>query len=152
MTQDMLVQITQELLSKAGIQADVVLAEGPLCRIAITSRNDIADLVGHGGKHMEALEYLVRLLYGKKCNAQSMRDFILDVNDHRKHHTDYLTDLARQAVIRVTVSGRAESLAPMNSFERKIIHTELASHHDVKSQSIGTDPHRRVVISPATLV
>ena len=42
--------------------------------------------------------------------------------------------------------GRDVRLEPMSAYERMIIHTELANRTDVKTESYGEEPRRRVVI------
>ncbi|MEA5055550.1 MAG: R3H domain-containing nucleic acid-binding protein, partial [Propionicimonas sp.] len=44
-------------------------------------------------------------------------------------------------------TGEAVRLAPMNPFERKIVHDAVATAGLV-SESEGEEPHRRVVILP----
>jgi len=39
-------------------------------------------------------------------------------------------------------------LDPMPSFERRIIHLELADRKDIKTESVGEGVERRIVIRP----
>jgi spoIIIJ-associated protein len=39
-------------------------------------------------------------------------------------------------------------LEPMSSAERKIIHSRLQDHPEVRTYSQGDEPYRRVVIAP----
>src|SRR3989338_7508857 len=55
---------------------------------------------------------------------------------------------ALEVANRVKVSKKAEALDPMSSYERRLIHVELASHPDLETESIGEEPERRVVIRP----
>jgi len=73
---------------------------------------------------------------------------LIDINDYRKSRTNYLMDLARQAVGRVRNTQKAEALVPMTPYERRVVHMELASCPDITTESIGEEPHRRVVIKP----
>jgi spoIIIJ-associated protein len=56
--------------------------------------------------------------------------------------------MVRNVVARVRDTRRSQALLPMSSYERRIVHMELASYTDVASESTGEDPHRRVVIKP----
>ena len=40
------------------------------------------------------------------------------------------------------------TLEPMNPYERRIIHSALQDYRGVTTHSTGTEPNRRVVISP----
>ncbi|MDD5433753.1 MAG: hypothetical protein PHE77_03845, partial [Candidatus Pacebacteria bacterium] len=45
-------------------------------------------------------------------------------------------------------TGREKVLFPMNAFERRIIHTELAKRSDVTTESTGAGDNRKVVVRP----
>ena len=57
-----------------------------------------------------------------------------------------LQKLASEAAERVKVSGEAARLAPMNPFERKVVHDTVAEIDGVTSESEGEEPQRRVVV------
>jgi len=59
-----------------------------------------------------------------------------------------LQQLALDAVNEVKASGETVRLAPMNPFERKVVHDVVASN-GLHSESEGAEPQRRVVISTA---
>jgi spoIIIJ-associated protein len=48
----------------------------------------------------------------------------------------------------VASSRQPERLAPMNPFERKVVHDVIASVPGVHSESEGEEPNRRVVVLP----
>ena len=43
-------------------------------------------------------------------------------------------------------TNKSITLEPMNAYERKIIHSKLQDMKDIKTHSIGEEPHRRIVI------
>jgi spoIIIJ-associated protein len=55
----------------------------------------------------------------------------------------------REIAMRVSRTGRAETLEPMNPFLRKMVHTAVAEVDGVDSSSEGEGAERRVVISRA---
>ncbi|POA51165.1 RNA-binding protein, partial [Pseudomonas sp. GW460-R15] len=57
-----------------------------------------------------------------------------------------LAILATEAVQSVKESGEPVSLAPMNPFERKIVH-DVVADAGLFSESDGVEPRRHVVIS-----
>ena len=59
-----------------------------------------------------------------------------------------LTSLASAAAERVGQSRQPERLAPMNPFERKVVHDVIAAADGVRSESEGEEPNRRVVVLP----
>ena len=45
------------------------------------------------------------------------------------------------------IGRRGETLEPMNSYERHVIHTALQNYEGVTTSSTGVEPNRRVVVS-----
>jgi spoIIIJ-associated protein len=74
---------------------------------------------------------------------------MLDVAGHRAHRRKVLTDAATKACEDVKSSGKPLSLDPMSAFERKIVH-DVVADAGLNSESEGVDPHRHVVILPAS--
>jgi spoIIIJ-associated protein len=74
---------------------------------------------------------------------------IVDVEDFRKRREARLEEDAREIAERVRHSGQEESLEPMNSYERKLVHDAIADIEGVETESRGVDPERYVVIVPA---
>jgi spoIIIJ-associated protein len=73
---------------------------------------------------------------------------MLDVGEFRAKRRADLTTLAGETARRVVSSGQPERLAPMNPFERKVVHDVIASVAGVHSESEGEEPNRRVVVLP----
>ena len=46
----------------------------------------------------------------------------------------------------VIKTNKSITLEPMNAYGRKIIHSKLQDMKDIKTHSIGEEPHRRIVI------
>ena len=72
---------------------------------------------------------------------------MLDVAGHREKRRAELQDLATDAIAEVGRTGDSVRLAPMNPFERKIVHDVIAAAGLV-SESEGEEPNRRVVVMP----
>jgi spoIIIJ-associated protein len=45
-------------------------------------------------------------------------------------------------------TGRRQVLEPMPASERRIIHIELRNYPNLKTESIGEEPYRKVTIIP----
>jgi spoIIIJ-associated protein len=73
---------------------------------------------------------------------------MLDIAGHRDRRRKELEVLAKDAIGDVKESGDPVRLAPMNPFERKIVHDVVAAAGLV-SESEGEEPRRCVVIRPA---
>jgi spoIIIJ-associated protein len=74
---------------------------------------------------------------------------VVDIEDYRKRQIERLSARVREIAVRVSRTGRAETLEPMNPFLRKMVHMAVAEVDGVDSSSEGEGPERRVVISRA---
>jgi spoIIIJ-associated protein len=74
---------------------------------------------------------------------------VVDIEDYRKRQIERLSARVREIAMRVSRTGRAETLEPMNPFLRKMVHTAVAEVDGVDSSSEGEGAERRVVISRA---
>ena len=60
--------------------------------------------------------------------------------------------MADRAAKRVVQSGKIIQLEPMPAIERRIVHMALVENPRVRTQSVGVEPNRRIVVLPATKV
>lgn len=74
--------------------------------------------------------------------------FFCDINNYRKERENLLIELARAAARKVVATKQALSLPAMNSYERRIVHMELAAHPQIRTESEGAGKTRFVVIKP----
>ena len=141
-----ILEVAQELLSRAGFSVKVAWDNDPLPRLCVTASESLAPLIGAAGQHLHAVEHLVRLVAAHRFPDTAMPDFFLDIGDYQKTHLVRLCELADAAAKRVRASGHSEALAPMNAHERKIVHTKLSTYPSLETQSVGIDPNRRIII------
>jgi len=104
-------------------------------------------LIGKEGKVLSNTQYLLSKILNKQIGEKIFVDF--DVNQYKKKKTDYLKEMAKNAADEVSLTGREKVLPPMTPFERRIIHLTLSERKDIKTESEGQEPERRVVIKLA---
>lgn len=141
----------EELLDIADLDGDIDIdVDHGRAAVEIVSedRSDLTlrRLVGAEGEVLEALQELTRLAVQAKTGDRSR--LMLDVAGYRAGRKAELTSIAEEAVERVRTSGAAVELAPMNPFERKVVHDVVAAAGLV-SDSDGVEPYRHVVVRPA---
>ena len=104
-------------------------------------------LIGEKGQTLIEAQRILRMFLNKKM----AQDFYLnlDINDYKKKKIEYLKGLAHDLADEVVSNKEEKILEPMSSFERRIIHAELAGRTDIKTESQGEEPYRKVVIKPA---
>jgi predicted RNA-binding protein Jag len=92
------------------------------------------------------LDYLVKLI--TKRQNMGLNAITVDINNYRKERENLILDLARGAARRATVSKQEVVLPAMNAYERRLIHLELATRPDVKTESVGEGKNRHIVVRP----
>ncbi len=138
----------ERLLDILDVDGDIDLdVEGDRASVAVVG-GELKTLIGPDGATLEALQELTRLAVAQSTGTRSR--LMLDIGGFRAKRRADLTDLAGQAAARVAASGTAERLAPMNPFERKVVHDVVAGADGVRSESEGEEPNRRVVVLPAS--
>jgi spoIIIJ-associated protein len=136
----------ERLLDILDVDGDIDLdVEGDRASVAIVGGR-LDDLIGPDGATLEALQELTRLAVAQSTGVRSR--LMLDVGEYRAKRRADLTRLAGETARRVSSSGQPERLAPMNPFERKVVHDVIASAAGVHSESEGEEPNRRVVVLP----
>ena len=107
---------------------------------------DMGVLIGKRGQTLDSLQYIVSLAINKDSNEYVKVK--LDSENYRIRRKETLENLAKNIASKVKRTGRQVSLEPMNSFERRIIHSALQGDPDCETFSEGNDPYRKVVVKP----
>ena len=113
----------------------------------ITCEEDYSLLIGRRGETLDSIQYLVRLVANRTKNEEEFSKISINIGNYREKREATLKDIARRTAAKVKKYGRNIALDPMNPFERRIIHTEIAGIDDVVSYSVGSDADRKVIIA-----
>ncbi len=150
--------VAKDVLERLGYQAAVSIfsneKDPTLKVVSVNSAENLSVLIGKNGQNIKALEHVIKLLYFKKASGVEKDKpewpmiFMVDVNDYRRFRARQVIEKAIEVANRVKTTKKAEALNPMSSYERRLIHVELASYPDLETESIGEEPERRVVIRP----
>ena len=144
---DVAADYLERLLDILDYDGDIDLdVENDRAIVAIVG-SGLSALIGPRGETLDALQELTRLAVQQKTGNRSR--LMLDVSGHRAARRAELTALAKDSAEQVKSSGNSLRLAPMNPFERKVVHDTIAAIDAVKSESEGEEPNRRVVVLPA---
>jgi len=144
--------VVSKLLHLLDLQAQVSAHYGPTERdgrrnIHVDIRgNDLSVLIGRRSETLSAFQYIASLIVGKE--EQQFVQLTVDVEGYRDRREKQLVQMANRMADQVTKSGRRQTLEPMPSAERRIIHIALREHPAVKTESTGEEPYRKVVILP----
>jgi len=139
----------ERLLDILDFDGDIDLdVEGERAVVSIIGGGDIDKLVGDHGEVLDALQELTRLAAMAETGQRSR--LMLDIAGYRARRRTELGELGRSTAEQVAASGEPVRLAPMNPFERKVVHDAVGTVSGAVSSSEGEEPRRRVVISPAS--
>ena len=140
---DIAADYLEELLDIADLDGDIdTYVESGRAHVSIVT--DSQTLVGKDGKVLEALQELSRLAVMTEVGHRSR--LMLDIAGYRESRRKDLVVLATEAIQSVKETGEPAHLAPMNPFERKIVHYAVDAAGLV-SESEGVEPKRHVVIT-----
>ncbi len=140
---------TQELFEKMTFKDAVIEVDKQKKSSALIISVQVEEasrLIGQGGSNLKDLQKILRILISKKIPEPPL--FLLDINNYRKEREEFLKGLANELAEQVIKTEKSVMLQPMSSYERRVIHLELAENKDVVTESIGPEPDRRVVIKP----
>ena len=144
--------VVSKLLHMMGLEAQVSAHYGDTDRddrryINVDVRgSDLSVLIGRRSETLNAFQYIASLIIGRE--TQQFVQLVVDVEGYRDRREKQLVQMAKRMADQVAKNGRKQTLEPMPSAERRIIHIALREHPAVTTESTGEDPYRKVVILP----
>ena len=139
----------EELLDIADLDGDIEIdVENDRAAVEIVAEDPTAlrHLAGPDGEVLEALQELTRLAVQTRTGERSR--LMLDVAGYRAARRVELVALASSAIATVKETGQELAMDPLNAFERKVVHDQVAAA-GLTSDSRGVEPQRYVVVLPA---
>ena len=101
-----------------------------------TVRGDVTPLV------LSAFNHIFNQLLKKEGEPY----YVVDLNYYRKERERLITELARAAAHKATITKSEVELPSMNAYERRLVHVEISTHPELTTESKGSGKERRVVI------
>ena len=105
---------------------------------------DLAVLIGRHGRTLDALQMVLTSLMSSRIKFYY--PIVVDIESYKTRRKKKLETIALSAAERAFKQGRV-ALAPMNAYERRIVHMTLLGNESVTTHSEGEDPNRRVVVT-----
>ena len=137
--------VLKALLEKMDVDADVTLDDRPGMEGLEVEGGELGALIGRGGETLVALQQIVSAITSKTVGRTV--HVPVDVEGYRRRREEQLREIARRVASRVKTTGQAVTLEPMLAYERRIVHLTVQEEPGIKTESVGMDPNRRVVIS-----
>lgn len=133
-----------DITSKMGLDANVEAKKRDdyLKFILFSDNNSI--LIGRNGQTLDAIQVIVR------SSIQNLTGFrvniIIDVKDYREKQQRNLERTIKNIAFNVKKTGVTSTLDPMNSYERRLVHSICSKIKGISTESIGEEPNRCITI------
>jgi spoIIIJ-associated protein len=139
------------LLEKMDMDAEVTLApddgEGSADEIRLEIEGpDAGRVIGKRGMVLVAIQYLTTRIAHKP--GEPRKHIAVDAEGYRARHEDQLAEMARKLARRVAKEGKIITFDPMSARDRRVVHMALKEITEVRTESHGEGPDRRVQIIP----
>jgi spoIIIJ-associated protein len=142
--------VLEEMLRLMELDATVEIASGGETARLKVRGNDLGALIGRRGEKLASLQHIVNLIVGRR-EGQHHR-IAVDVENYRGRREEQLRDVADRAAKRVIQTGKIIQLEAMPAIERRVVHMALLENPRIRTQSVGVEPNRRIVVLPASQV
>ena len=90
-------------------------------------------LIGRDGQVLEDLQYLLNRILSR--SDEESANVIVDVEGYRQKEKQDFLGRIRELADQLRRTGRPLVLAPMNSFDRRLVHQAFAEDPDIATQS-----------------
>ena len=107
---------------------------------------DAALFIGKHGDSIEEFQTVVNAIYNRGKSRDESKRVTVDSNNYIEKRQETLTNLAKRTAGKVLRDHKEFKFEAMNSYERRIIHSALANHDKVITESYGNEPNRYVVV------
>ncbi len=106
---------------------------------------DPGRLIGRNGRVLDDLQYLLnRVLSGSEEDRGAI---LVDVENYRAQQVDEFRQRILAVMERVRQTGHPVTLGPMNSFDRRLVHTTCQEAGDLETESIaGEGKFKKVIV------
>jgi spoIIIJ-associated protein len=103
-------------------------------------------MIGRDGETLRSLSHIIQKMVEKTGGEEAANRLFIDINGYQKKRFDSLKTIAHMMAERARYFKSNIEIDPMPAYERRIIHMFLEGSSDIKTESEGFGPNRRVVI------
>lgn len=138
------------LVGAAELDATTDVVETPEGGLEATINGaELGILIGRGGRTLLALQDLCRTLVQRRAIGAEQTRLTLDIGGFNSFRDAELSAFVADVVERVRSTGQPHVFEQMSASDRRLVHEAVADVADVVSSSIGEEPRRQVMLSPA---
>ena len=131
---------TKELFRLAGFPQAEVTVEDEHRKVLVVVDDEL--IRSNLSVVLPAVEHLMNLM-ARRDNAPS---YVLDINYYRRERERLIVELAKAAAKKARITKSEVTLPAMNAYERRLVHVEISTQPDLKTESTGTGKDRHITI------
>lgn len=146
--------LIKELIEKVTLEENNIIVseeKGPSTWFSVEVKEPHL-FIGRDAEALQALNHLVRrIIETKEFTTEPKPErregsILIDINDFQKRKVESVRAVAHMMGERARYFKSNIEVDPMSAFDRRIIHEFLSDAEDLKTESMGFGPTRRVVI------
>lgn len=141
-------EILENILGLLGLEGSFEVEEKEEGVFVSIDAEDPGILIGRNGETLSSLQLIINLIVSRQMKDENPKRVVVDVSSWRKSKEEELDSKAQQWAQKVVETGEPMELVPMPAWQRRIVHLAIEKTPGVKSESIGEEPERRLVITP----
>ena len=143
---DKLLEFINGTLERMGLKSRATVEDRDNTLYVRIEGEDSGVVIGYRGETLDAFQYL-SLTFLNEHKGEN-KQVVVDCENYREKRKETLTALALRLAEKAVRLCRKIELEPMNPFERRIIHSALADSELAKTESVGEEQNRHIVIIP----
>ncbi|MBW4655057.1 MAG: RNA-binding protein [Kaiparowitsia implicata GSE-PSE-MK54-09C] len=145
----------EQLLSLSGLSAPVSggasTVEGDdSCWLEVNAEELAPEqeqaLVGERGQVLDSIQYLLNTTLNLGKSSAEQQPYTVELNGYRMQRRAELQEMAAAAARQVLETGEEYEILSLSSAERRQVHNFLKEYDELKTESRGQEPDRRLVV------
>ena len=121
------------MLGHLGLVFEVEESEPSGRQVLNVHSRDAGRLIGRDGHVLEDLQYLLNRILNR--GEEGASNVIVDIEGYRQKERQDFLDRVRELAEQVRRTGKPLALAPMNSFDRRLVHQAFVDDPDIATRS-----------------
>jgi predicted RNA-binding protein Jag len=130
----------QKLFGLMGFGGAEVTIEGEHRKVLVMVDDEL--IRANVATILPAVEHLVNLM----VHRESLPAHVVDINYYRRERERLIVELAKAAAKKAVITKNEVTLPAMNAYERRLVHVEISTHPDLRTESVGIGKERHIII------
>jgi len=145
--QEALRTLLRQMIMDMGLDIRVKIRETEGIMRGILAGPDAGLMKRRDGEALKGMQSVVEAVLARDPHFEL--EAVVEVEGMQESQEEALHERARAAAAEVRRSGKAVHFAPLNPFERRIVHMALKDEADLRTFSEGEGSERRLFVGPA---